>query len=146
MAQERTAEHDRARTLPLDQIQERLVSLLESDTESGVADAVDVMISQGAYHGASDLHFEPWADGVELRLRLDGMQQQMAVLPRQYQSKIMARRKVLARLSAGSGEGVAGCVAAVAGLPAADGAEFERQDDDDLFAASGDDAAGPKHT
>jgi len=98
MAQERTAEHDRARTLPLDQIQDRLIALLESDTESGVADAVDVMISQGAYHGASDLHFEPWSDALSLRFRLDGMLQQIAVLPRPFQSKIMARIKVLADL------------------------------------------------
>lgn len=95
---ERSAEHDRARTIPLADIQTRVVALLESETESGVADAVDLMISQGAYHGASDIHFEPWSEALSLRFRLDGMLQQVALLPRQFQPKIMARIKVLSDL------------------------------------------------
>lgn len=98
MAQERSIEHDRARSIPLDRIETRLLELLENDSESGIADMVDLMISQGAYHGASDLHFEPWAEYVSLRYRIDGMLQQIATVPRSCQSKVMARIKVLADL------------------------------------------------
>lgn len=98
MAQERTAEHDRVRAIPLDKIQARIAELLEAKSESAVADAVDLMISQGAYHGASDIHFEPWSESVSLRFRLDGMLAQVATIPREFQPKIMARIKVLADL------------------------------------------------
>jgi type II secretory ATPase GspE/PulE/Tfp pilus assembly ATPase PilB-like protein len=98
MAQERSAEHDRSRSIPLEQVQARVVGLLENDTESAVADAVDLIIAQGAYYGASDLHFEPWAESLSLRFRIDGMLQQVATIPRQFQPKIMARIKVLADL------------------------------------------------
>lgn len=98
MSQTTSAEHDRVRTIPLQQIQEKLLSLLDKDTENAIADAVDMAISQGAYHGASDLHFEAWAENVSLRYRLDGILQQVAVLPREYQPKLMARMKVLADL------------------------------------------------
>lgn len=98
MPHERSVEHDRARIMPLAEIQSRVVALLESETESGVADAVDLMVSQGAYHGASDIHFEPWSDVLSLRFRMDGMLHQIAVIPRQFQPKIMARLKVLSDL------------------------------------------------
>jgi len=98
MARERTAEHDRVRAIPLDKIQERLAELLETKNESAVADACDLMISQGAYHGASDIHFEPWSDSVSLRYRIDGMLVQVATMSQEFQPKIMARIKVLADL------------------------------------------------
>jgi type II secretory ATPase GspE/PulE/Tfp pilus assembly ATPase PilB-like protein len=98
MAQERTVEHDRVRSIPLAGIQARVIELLEAGNETAVGDAVDVMISQGAYHGASDLHFEPWSECVSVRYRLDGMLQQVATIPRDYQPKVMARIKVLADL------------------------------------------------
>lgn len=94
----RKPEHDLARALPLKKIQEHVVDLLENNDDTGVADAVDIMISQGAYHIASDIHLEPWADCLSLRYRMDGILQQIAVIPPEYQSKIVARIKVLADL------------------------------------------------
>jgi type IV pilus assembly protein PilB len=92
----RTQEH--ARTIPLDNLGDELLVLLEGSEESGVADAVDLALSQGAYHGASDLHLEPWADALSLRYRLDGILQQVAAIPKEYQPKIIARIKVLSEL------------------------------------------------
>ncbi len=94
----RKPEHDQARALPLKKIQEYLTELLENNDDTGVADAVDVMISQGAYHIASDIHLEPWADCLSLRYRMDGILQQIAVIAPEFQSKIVARIKVLADL------------------------------------------------
>jgi type II secretory ATPase GspE/PulE/Tfp pilus assembly ATPase PilB-like protein len=91
-------ERDKARAVPLTQIQSDLLAALEQSDESGVADAVDILISQGAYHGSSDIHLEPWSDHVSLRYRIDGILQQCALIPREFQPKINARIKVLADL------------------------------------------------
>ena len=89
---------DSARTIPLKRIEEKLLELLKDNDETGVADAVDMAISQAAYHAASDIHFEPWIDSLSLRYRLDGILQQVAVIPKDYQPKMIARVKVLSEL------------------------------------------------
>lgn len=98
MPKNRSAEQDVSRAIPLQKIQDRLLELLEHETDTAVADAVDVIISQGAYHVASDIHLEPWAECLSLRYRLDGILQQIAVIPKEYQAKMIARIKVLADL------------------------------------------------
>lgn len=98
MSKARKAEHDKARAMPLAAIQERIIESLESNDDTGVADAVDLMISQGAYHTASDIHIEPWSDCLSLRYRIDGILQQIAVISQEFQPKITARLKVLADL------------------------------------------------
>jgi len=94
----RMPEQDLLHALPLNAIQERLLESLEGSDDTAIADAVDLIISQGAYHGASDIHLEPWAQCLSLRYRLDGILQQIAVVDRQYQLKITARIKVLSDL------------------------------------------------
>lgn len=84
--------------IPFGRIQEKILAALDGPGEAGVADAVDLALSQGAYHGASDIHLEPWADTISLRYRLDGILQQVAHIPRDFQPKVIARIKVLADL------------------------------------------------
>ncbi len=91
-------ERDQARAIPLNQIQNELLALLDQTDETGVADAVDLLISQGAYHGCSDIHLEPWTDYFSLRYRIDGILHQCAFIPKEFQPKINARIKVLADL------------------------------------------------
>ena len=98
MATQKLSEHDLIRALPLGAIQAKLVEALESSDESGVADAVDLLLSQGAYHSASDIHIEPWSQVLSIRYRIDGILQQVATLPRQYQLKLIARIKIIADL------------------------------------------------
>jgi len=98
MAELSQMERDQARAIPLNQIQTELLASLETTDESGVADAVDMIISQGAYHGCSDIHLEPWADYFSLRYRIDGILHQCAFIPKEFQPKINARIKVLADL------------------------------------------------
>lgn len=92
------SEHDLARTIPLKRIEARLLELLRADDETSVADAVDLVLSQGAYHGASDIHCEPWLESLSVRYRLDGILQQIAQIPKDYQPKFVARIKVLSEL------------------------------------------------
>jgi len=48
--------------------------------------------------GASDIHFEPEADRVVVRARVDGMMREMAVIPKRLQSEVMTRLKIMATL------------------------------------------------
>lgn len=98
MSAQSPATLDEARALPLNRIQQRILEALDRPADAGVADAVDLVISQAAYHGASDLHLEPWAEELSVRYRLDGILQQIAVIPRAFQPKVIARIKVLADL------------------------------------------------
>ncbi|MCC6145605.1 MAG: Flp pilus assembly complex ATPase component TadA, partial [Candidatus Hydrogenedentes bacterium] len=86
------------RAIALGDIGQHLLSALDVEDDRGAADAVNILISQGAYHGASDIHLEPWRDHLALRFRLDGILQDVALIPREYQQKIVARIKVLADL------------------------------------------------
>jgi len=84
-----------AQPIPRRDIEKLLIAAME-DQDEGASTAVDIMLSQGAYHGASDLHLEPWTERMTLRFRIDGMLQDIASLPKEYQSRLTARLKVLA--------------------------------------------------
>lgn len=88
---------DSAPPIPRRNIEQLLQAALE-DPDEGAATAVDIMLSQGAYHGASDLHLEPWQETITLRFRIDGMLQEIASLPKEHQARLAARIKVLAEM------------------------------------------------
>ena len=98
MAKRAVLDDAHLRAIPLRTLQDRLVELLDNEDDNSIADAVDLLISQAAYHGASDLHLEPWQEFLSLRYRIDGMLQQVALLPREHQARLIARVKVLADL------------------------------------------------
>ena len=83
--------------MPLAHIQDALVGYLGSG-DMGVTRAVDAAVCQAVFHGASDLHFEPWENCLSLRYRIDGALHEVARIPKAYQEKIIARIKILARL------------------------------------------------
>lgn len=86
------------RAIPMEEIQGRMVEALEANDETGVANALDIALSQAAYHGASDLHMEPWTNYMVMHYRLDGMLNQVAVMSLEFQPKIIARIKVMANM------------------------------------------------
>lgn len=98
MFNRRQDQQDLVRAIPLNEVQERAIELLDANEENAIADAVDLVVSQGAYHFASDIHIEAWTDHLSLRYRIDGILQQVALIPRSYQAKLIARLKVLADL------------------------------------------------
>ena len=80
---------------------ERLVeTLTKLDTSHPryATEVVDLLLRQARAVGASDLHFHPRAEGLDLRWRIDGVLQPVAVLPAKYAPNIVARLKVLAEL------------------------------------------------
>ena len=59
---------------------------------------VDQIIATGIKTGATDIHVEPDEKVVRLRLRVDGVLRQEAILPKQVQAALTARVKLLAEL------------------------------------------------
>jgi type II secretory ATPase GspE/PulE/Tfp pilus assembly ATPase PilB-like protein len=61
-------------------------------------DVVERILAEAQLAGASDIHVQPGTDGLELRWRIDGVLQPVAVLPAKVAPNIVARLKVLSEL------------------------------------------------
>ncbi|MCR5415050.1 MAG: GspE/PulE family protein [Kiritimatiellae bacterium] len=59
---------------------------------------VDRILRAGLFTRASDVHFDPGADGVRVRFRIDGELEDVLRIPSAMQSAVTSRLKVLARL------------------------------------------------
>jgi type IV pilus assembly protein PilB len=75
----------------------------ELEVDDGISDAplvrlVNSIILQAAEDGASDLHFDPLADSLVVRMRVDGMLHEMQRLPKRLASPVTTRLKVLSKL------------------------------------------------
>jgi type IV pilus assembly protein PilB len=75
----------------------------ELEGEDGVSDApivrlVNSIILQAAEDGASDVHFEPQADALVVRLRVDGVLHEVQRIPKRLAAGVTTRLKVLAKL------------------------------------------------
>ncbi|MFN8188487.1 MAG: ATPase, T2SS/T4P/T4SS family [Gaiellales bacterium] len=73
------------------------------DQDDGISDAplvklVNSILLQAADDGASDVHFDPVPDALVVRVRVDGILNEMQRLPRQLSSAVITRLKVLAKL------------------------------------------------
>ncbi|MBS3763334.1 MAG: Flp pilus assembly complex ATPase component TadA, partial [Planctomycetes bacterium] len=78
-------------------IQREIAALAERGPE-GVPQLVDQLIYTAVELRASDLHFEPTANELKVRLRLDGVMHDFCVLEGRLQPNIVARCKVMAGL------------------------------------------------
>ncbi len=63
-----------------------------------VVSLVDQMVAKAVEMGASDVHIEPQADKVGCRFRIDGVLQEMPVLPREYDAAMVSRIKIMGNL------------------------------------------------
>jgi type II secretory ATPase GspE/PulE/Tfp pilus assembly ATPase PilB-like protein len=80
---------------------ERLVDTLgrlDTGNPRYATEVVDRLLLQARAVGASDVHFHPRVEGLDLRWRIDGVLQPITVLPAQLAPNIVARLKVLAEL------------------------------------------------
>jgi general secretion pathway protein E len=62
------------------------------------SDVVEKALAEAQASGASDVHFQPGGDGLELRWRIDGVLQPVAHLPAKVAPNVVARLKVLSEL------------------------------------------------
>lgn len=72
--------------------------LLEKNTGSPVIRMLNVMLTEAIQQGASDIHFEPMEQGLGVRYRIDGVLQSRHAPPKEFQSQLITRIKVMARL------------------------------------------------
>jgi general secretion pathway protein E len=77
--------------------QEHLTPLARQWPER-VSELVDAILAQAVHAGASDVHFEPTYAALIVRMRLDGVLQRVATLPRELCGNVVARLKVMADL------------------------------------------------
>ncbi|HEV8459745.1 MAG TPA: GspE/PulE family protein [Gaiellaceae bacterium] len=73
------------------------------EAEDGISDAplvrlVNSILFEAAEDGASDVHFEPQADALVVRARVDGVLLEMQRIPRRMAAAVTTRLKVLAKL------------------------------------------------
>ena len=59
---------------------------------------VNIIIAQAVKDHASDIHIEPEEDGVRIRLRVDGILQELKMLPKKIQNGVISRVKIMAKM------------------------------------------------
>jgi general secretion pathway protein E len=72
--------------------------LLDQTADSPVVRLLNLMITEAIQQGASDIHFEPSYQGLIVRYRIDGVLQRRHEPPKELQSPLISRIKVLAKL------------------------------------------------
>jgi len=72
--------------------------LLETKDEAPIVRLLNLILSEAIQQGASDIHFEPFENDLKVRYRIDGVLQSRHSPPREYQSQLLTRIKVLAKL------------------------------------------------
>jgi general secretion pathway protein E len=80
------------------EVAEEGYDLLERNGDSPVIRMLNVMLAEAIQHGASDIHFEPMEQGLGVRYRIDGVLQSRHAPPKEFQSQLITRIKVMARL------------------------------------------------
>ena len=83
--------------MPSNRLAEALAQL-DPASPRYASDAVEQALALARAAGASDLHFQPGGDGLELRWRIDGVLHQVALLPAKVGPNVVARLKVLSEL------------------------------------------------
>ncbi len=72
--------------------------LLAQEADAAVIRLLNALLLEAIQQGASDVHFEPMEEGVNIRYRIDGVLQTRHAPSKEYQSQIITRIKVMARL------------------------------------------------
>ena len=74
-------------------------SELRGDYKSPMVRLVDVILNDAVHHGASDLHFEPEAQFLRIRYRIDGKMVQIRSVHKDYWSAIAVRIKIMSNMN-----------------------------------------------
>ncbi|PIE62479.1 MAG: type II secretion system protein GspE [Desulfobacter postgatei] len=78
---------------------EQTSDLLDDTSDAPVIRLVNQMISQSVKAGASDIHIEPFQDELVVRYRIDGILYPMMSPPKMFQSSLISRVKVMAKMN-----------------------------------------------
>jgi len=63
-----------------------------------IVQLVDAVFRQAVNRKASDIHIEPFSDHTEIRLRIDGVLRPIMTVPKEFESALLSRIKVMANL------------------------------------------------
>lgn len=75
------------------------VAVGEDETEAAPAiRLVNSIIDRACAEGASDIHVEPGASGMSIRMRIDGALRTIIPVPRELQNAVISRLKIMARM------------------------------------------------
>ena len=69
----------------------------EADTAPAIR-LVNSIIDRACTEGASDIHIEPGEDSMTIRMRIDGSLRSIIPVPRELQSSVISRLKIMARM------------------------------------------------
>lgn len=72
--------------------------LLDDREQAPIIKLINLIITEAIQQGASDIHIEPFEDDFAIRYRIDGILQKRHSPPIEYQSPLITRLKVMARL------------------------------------------------
>ncbi len=72
--------------------------LLKQQDSSPTIRMLNAILLEAIQQGVSDIHFEPLESGLSVRYRIDGVLQARHTPPKEYQSQLITRIKVIARL------------------------------------------------
>lgn len=72
--------------------------LLDNDDAAPVIRLINALVAQAVQQGASDIHLEPNDEGMAVRLRRDGVMEEVLRLPPEVAPMLVSRVKVMARL------------------------------------------------
>jgi type IV pilus assembly protein PilB len=78
--------------------QAEVVDLREAVDDAPIIKLANQIIAQAVEQGASDIHLEPEADAMRVRLRIDGVLTEAQVVPRAMVAGVVSRIKVMAEL------------------------------------------------
>jgi type IV pilus assembly protein PilB len=67
--------------------------------EPTIVNLVNLIISTALHEGASDIHFVPFEDSLQLRYRIDGLLQEQPPPPRQMHAALVSRIKIMADMN-----------------------------------------------
>lgn len=70
-----------------------------TDDEGPAVRIVQSIIAQAVERRASDVHFDPMSEGLQVRFRIDGVVHDVTAVPRQLSSAVVSRLKILAELN-----------------------------------------------
>lgn len=66
--------------------------------QSPIIQLLNLILTEAIQQGASDIHFEPSIQGMRVRYRIDGVLQNRHAPPLEYQTQLLTRIKVMAKL------------------------------------------------
>lgn len=78
---------------------EQTADLLDDISDAPVIRLVNQMITKAVKAGASDVHIEPYQNRLVVRYRIDGILYEMMSPPKMFQSSLISRIKVMAKMN-----------------------------------------------